>query len=751
MEDKGMEKQKELDTMMQEIIQQVARDNSTGISRFLQANPYTSFEHYNFRLMKDKPELFEETLYYESDNSRIYKEHICDILKNPNGKNTFFLVGYQGCGKTTFIHSVMNKFRKEIDTKEIVIDCDKIGKDKHQIQKTLCKLLKKNITTDSSLIAFIDFYKDNLDVIDEFNDDIFDDFFELIDEINKQGNITRQSELYRKLSCFINSKLNIKETFYLLILWNLASDYHNSDNADRKLMLFVDNLDCIDEYHELVEFVSCIDSLTVDMSEVFDKFILCDNADIHDTFVSKIKIFIAMRETTKANLPSSHFSNAFRSIYTNKDLTECYNKGEIIKNRINQLFNYDKNGLLKTGQKSQLQSVLNIIKDSYTENVIYPLFNNNYRSAVEMLINIVVSHTNAMGTYTKLMDLDQPQYKHGARGILFKFIFDEFNKSDGSEESCFKRIGVLDLLNRKSNSVSICRLILSYLSNYTETKCDSGRNSISLGDIMKDFQDIFSDDKVGKILCEMFAMRDTVWSHLVSFNQIEYKNSEQQIESYIDFVTLNPDKTMLHYSCAGKIYIEYVATHFEFFTVRVYKENRDALFCDSNLIRDSNTNNFKCVDIVNRIYEEVAKCCNSLKEFNIKLCTKNNYSDPYTAPEQYKDSHYICNFKRKEPDGRERRFKQFHEERIILTHINYIDCYRSYVLNCSDKVSDEEKLELNEELTKCIKKYVDLLASKRVLKNKNTNEELVKHYLTKIDLLEGNWNDFDTIIRKNND
>lgn len=94
-----MEEQRELEVMMLDIIQQVSGDDSTGISRFLQANPYTSFEHYNFGLMKNRSEFFEKTLYYESDTSLIYKEHICDILKNPNGKNTFFLVGYQGVEK----------------------------------------------------------------------------------------------------------------------------------------------------------------------------------------------------------------------------------------------------------------------------------------------------------------------------------------------------------------------------------------------------------------------------------------------------------------------------------------------------------------------------------------------------------------------------------------------------------------------------------------------------------------------------
>lgn len=750
MEGKRMEKQQELELMMEEIIEQVSSDNVTGISRFLQANPYTSFEHYNFRLMKDKPELFEETLYYESDSSRIYKEHICDILKNPNGKNTFFLVGYQGCGKTTFIHSVINKYKKENETKVVLIDCDKKGKDTHQILKTLCTLLRKMIIEDATFREFVNFYNANMNVIDEFNDDNYDVFFDIIEKINKKGKLDRRSDEYKELSAFINNDLSIKEVFYIFILWNLAYNYHKPEKANEKLMFFIDNLDCIDEYYELVEFISCIDSLTVDMSEVFDKFVLCEDEEVHDTFVSKIKIFIAMRETTKANLPSSHFSDAFKSIYTSKDLTECYDKGEILRKRIAKLYEFDKRGRLKPYQKEQLKLTLNIVDDTYTENVIYPLFNNNYRSAVEMLIKIIVSHTEIMKTYEYLMTLEDPQYKHGARGILFKFIFDELNKSDGNEESCFKRIGVLDLLNRKNNSVSICRLILSYLSNYTETKCDSGRNSISLSDILNDFQGIFDNEKIGKILCEMFALRDTEWSHLISFNQIEYKDREQQLESYINFSTLNPNKTMLHYSCAGKIYIEYVATHFEFFTVRVFKENRDALFCDSNLSRDTNTHNIKCVDIVNRIYSEVEKCCASLKEFNEEICVKNNYLNPYTnTPELYKNSHYICNFKRKEYGGGERRFKQFHEERIILTHINYIDCYRTYVLKYCMKISKEEKLELNEKLTMCISKYVELLASDSILKNKNTYKELVEYYRVQIGILKNNWSDFETMIRKN--
>ena len=741
----------EFELLMDEVIVRVSADNKNGVSRFLQANPYSSFEYYNFKVLRDKWDFFEKTLYCESALSRIYKDQICSILETPNGKNTFFIVGYQGCGKSTFIHSVINTYKEKNSATVVIIDCDKSGNDRHQIKKSLCKVLRNTVKNDiNNIINFINFYRTNEEIIEEFGDDNFRLFYELIDSYNINRYSENGKDRVAEIKKFISSKLNIKEALYLIVLWNLAKNYDDLQKSTDKVMLFIDNLDCVNEYSELAEFVSCVDALTVEMSEVFESFSLCHCSDLNDTFVSKIKIFIAMRETTKANLPSSHFSDAFRSIYTSKDMTEWYDKGDIIKRRITKLLEFDRRGKLDQEQHSQLDLVLKLTEDSYTRNVIYPLFNNNYRSAVEMLVGVITSHTKQMQMYCKLMSFSEPKYRHGARGILFKCIFDELNKGNGNEESCFKRIGVLDLLNRKNNEVSICRLILSYLSNYTETKCDSGRNSISLGDITSAFEGLFTDDKVAKILCEMFLLRDSIWSHLVSFNQLDCENQYQKIDSYIDIKSMNPDRTMLHYSCAGKIYIEYVATHFEFFTARIFKNQKEALFSDSNLTIDPDTGNYMCYDIINRVYSEVEHCCESLMEFNIKLCNENNFLNPYEDPGIYKNSPYVCMFKRKEYDGTERRFKQFHEERIILTHINYIDSYRLYILNQCDIIDLKQKVYLNELLTQCITNYVQLLVSDMVLKDPLTYEKFVKHYIKQIESLQDNWTDFETEISKNN-
>ena len=57
---------------------------------------------------------------------------------------------------------------------------------------------------------------------------------------------------------------------------------------------------------------------------------------------------------------------------------------------------------------------------------------------------------------------------------------------------------------------------------------------------------------------------------------------------------------------------------------------------------------------------------------------------------------------------------------------------------------------LNEKLTQCITNYVQLLVSDMVLKDPLTYEKFVKHYIKKIEYLQGNWTDFETEISKNN-
>lgn len=642
----------------------------------------------------------------------------------------------------------------------LLIDCDKrgIGNSFERIKKIFVSTLLKQIDSENNYSNFINFFEANYNTIKNFvNGNRLTEFYLFVKDLNcSLGNhppITTMSQIneYIKVSNFID-ELDLQEIFYLIVLWKISCNYEKTSNFDEKLFIVIDNLDYVDFYDDLVTFINVVDSFTIDFSDSFSKLRLYKNSNNFYSYTDKVKLIILMRETTKANLPTSHFSDAFQSIYRSNDMTEWYDKSKIIEKRFAELKKYDIENNLTTEVETQFEFLLKITDDNYTKNVIYPLFNNNYRSTVNMLAKIVSENSANFNNYKNIMGIKDKTFRHGARGILFRLILDEFNKNDGSEESCFRKIGVLDLLNRKNNEVSICRLLLSYLSNYTETKCDSARNCVKLSEILDDFRCCFKDDEILKTLCSMFELRDTHWTHLVSFNQISYKTQTKVNNTLgkIDFKDLDPEKTMVHYSCAGKIYIEYITTHFEFFSARIFKDKEKALFCDENLVIDKNTNQYKFHNIITSVYNEVAQCCDSLKSFNIKLCSENNYPNPYNDSNLYKQSHYICQFKRKSYDLEdERRFKKFHEDRMINSHIVYIDKFRLYLLNHVSGIPLEKKSIINKDIIDCIKKYVDLLKRSTTLTSEQSKYILIPHYEEKIKELLNDTNDFITEISYN--
>lgn len=749
----------EVRRMMDTIIEEINADMECGVARFLQSNPYTHLPFYTYD-NSITPDLFEKSLYCESNDSERYKNYLCKLFDRSLGKNTFFLVGYQGCGKTTFIHSVFNKYKALSKMQLLLIDCDKrgVGNSFERLKKIFVSTLHSQIDSAENYHNFIDFFEDNFNVIKSFvNGKVLVEFYTFIRElngltVNHSTSITNKKiKEYLDISKYIE-KLELQELFYLIVLWKISNSYDNSSCFDEKLFIVVDNLDYVDFYDDLVAFINVIDSFTIDFSNSFAKLKLYKNTNNFYSYTDKMKLLIVMRETTKANLPTSHFSDVFKSIYRSYDMTEWYDKSKIIAKRFSELKKYDNSNDLEKEIENQFELLLKITDDNYTKNVIYPLFNNNYRSTINMLSKVVSENISDFRNYQDIMNIKDRTFRHGARGVLFKLIFDEFNKNDGSEESCFRKIGVLDLLNRKNNEVSICRLLLSYLSNYTETKCDSARNCVKLSEILEAFSCCFKSEDILKTLCAMFELRDTHWTHLVSFNQIGYiaQNNARNNLGKIDFKDLDPEKTMIHYSCAGKIYIEYITTHFEFFTARIFKDKEKALFCNENLIFDKTTKKYKFINIIDTVYNEVKQCCDSLRTFNINLCTANNYPNPYDDSGLYKQSHYICQFKRKNYDFEdERRFKKFHEDRMINSHIVYIDKFRLYILNHTNVISDDKKTEINKEIIECIKNYVNLLKKTTTLVSEQSKYVLIPHYEERIGFLLENLNDFDTEISYN--
>ena len=707
----------------EKIVSLVNQDN--GLNRYLRSNPYSTHDRFSYGGILTK-EVFEECMYYESECAGKAKLDIFEKLSCESGLNTFFIVGYQGCGKTTFINSVIAYHKKETginSTDHIQIDCDDFGAygEDQALQKILSKKILQYITKNTLTIEnYITFYDINCTcILDCINSSVFYKTYKFFSTfINDKKRADNPDNIHEIEMFFADT--TIRDSIYVLLLLSLANDYcRGEDDAKSPVLLFIDNMDYVDDYQQLQDFITAIKALTKDMSQVFPGLILSRNSSNPSNvrFTKKVLIFISMRETTLACLPNSHDKDLDDFVFTFRDITEVYEKCRIVDKRLSFIRN---SVSLTKSRKEETELIRQLMRDEYTNRVFVPLYNNNYRRVIDAITSIMVDHPDEFRDYRAIMNSSHKFLRHGARGILFKYILDTFNapKNRSAKDNCLQKIGVLDLQNRKNNNVSVARIILAYLSSHTEPHCDNANNNITLEKIVNDLEVIFSKNEIISRILQMYSLKDSQWTHLVSFSHLNA--TPTQVSSMLkahSYDGLDLKETMVHYSCAGKIYLEYVTTHFEFFTSRIFFDEYPALFCASNI-----TGEKRYKRITTRVIEEVERCCESLCEHNDIIKTKCMYTD-----KQYEDSFFVAQIKR-HSNGRGNN--QFHEDRLINSHIGYLDRFRLYLM-LGELLGKDEKIETNEFLCKIIKRYVVLLEQKSML-NEHTKKELLPYYKQQI-------------------
>jgi hypothetical protein len=729
MDGKSTDKDDEYYKILEEIAEKVNKSDD-GISRFLQANPYTDFDFYSFGHIVT-PDIFFKYLYFESETAKNKRIKIYNMFKNDDGKNTVFLLGYQGCGKTTFTNILIDYYCSEYHIKFpsfFKIDCDTYAliSERNDIRKLFMLSFKKYISNqEKPLENFLSFFGDNNNVLSELS--IYTDllkFYKYFSDFSPEKDL-KNPENIDDLIQFIENGCTLKIIFYIIFIISISSFYDKEENA-MPYFFVIDNLDIIQNHKELKNFIRCIDDFTIEINKIFNRLKLYSNSQKNYNYTSKIKIVVTMRETTRAFIPNTHYSDVFRAIYTNFDVTEWYNKDDIAKKRIKYLLDA-KN--LSPKKRKALKYIYSIMEDTYTRNVFIPLFNNNYRKAVPMIADIVYNHLDCFDDYFSIKSLYKENYKHGARGILIKFIIDSFNSERGDFKHILKLIGAIDSHGKKNNEISIARVILSYLSNYTKTECGAGENSITLSNLMDNLNFIFSEQKIMKSILNVYSLKDSIWTHLISFNTLEYINNK-----------IIPQKTTLHYSYAGKIYLEMLTTHFEFFSARIFKDKYYSLFCKDNRVKDIN-GYYLFDNIIENVFIEVRKCCNILSDHNTKICIRQNYPSPANDNKNsYLNSHFVAMIKTDEMK------KQFHEERLVTSHIGYIDIFRIYLLNVMD-ITFEDKKNINEILYEHLVNYVRLLNSIPVCYY--AKHELIPYYLERlIDIKNKDFEDFSIEVNR---
>ena len=99
---------------------------------------------------------------------------------------------------------------------------------------------------------------------------------------------------------------------------------------------------------------------------------------------------------------------------------------------------------------------------------------------------------------------------------------------------------------------------------------------------------------------------------------------------------------------------------------------------------------------------------------------------------------------------KDKTFKQTYEERLISSHIGYIDKYRLFLLNEIKWVEEPEKRKINANLVRFIERYVKLFESNMVHKSNFSKQTLIPFFNSTIcKIKNSDFRDISTQISSN--
>lgn len=659
---------------------------SQGAMYYLRATPFTDHSEFNYDGRLNE-QFFFENLYSGEGMCNEYFESIRDSLENHKYK-TVLLTGNQGCGKTTFAHK-LKYICKDQDFLYFDFDQDTSHPTLEEYIERLSNYLHSLINNPQNTqinSKFYDLYKTNEALISG--------------KINAKNNVGNFYEQFKDLFLLQKSSENRKNNFItfinklffnqilsLIVLWHLAK------------------ISCLDE--EIRPLVFCLDNLDVlvnqEIIECFFKeyflFIrnidgIINNLEDHNiqsrgiTYNSMFCIVLVCRQHTWARVKKHYpHDNAVVHVSTHKiDITDAFTKSEILAKRERYVeknkdfFGEFLNDVLN------VRSILNDLdvteKNSHT---IYDLFNDDYRQCVLTVEDIIKDNPTLIKTYTEAKK-KLPKGSQGLRGIIYRVLFERFKG-----EGVFDDIGVLDI-DDDHPLVSNARLLLNYLNYHTyHTK-----RCIQFSKIVADFDGIISKDDIDNSLVAMFTQGyKSTWNELIAFNEI----GTEEVSTCVN--------TEIMITPAGHEYLDFIATHFEFFSTRVTKRrygNGPALFSDESVLPYCNPQeeflfngesfHFEYVfeETIFRVMEIVERCCGNMTKFYHQYM-----KERFPNKVAYLRSPYVFG-----------ETNVLHGERIIHTHIRYIDNYRLYLLGPLSGMSQKKKIKINEKLVRFIAEYIEI-------------------------------------------
>lgn len=557
----------------------------------------------------------------------------------------YTISGNAGTGKTTFVNylsSTVNDLRWVIlnisEASSTVVWLNDhityISKFKLAYKK-ICSSILKNIrsrlfdfdaNTDdeycvkvtNNLRKLLNNYKAKFGSSVRFKSKFFDDLYNIFDkDIARTAAIENIAEYFVSYFDWLFSSNDFsKELPPLLEIFLIFIRCINDD--DKMTVIILDNIErfvCDDElYNEEIDDIRrLIDNHARDQNQ-------CNSRN-----KNWFKFIMVIRNKTARMLGIS--LQTADNLANNIDISEWYDVDDIINKKESWLYSHDITvdniAYLKmiTGDRR----VCNTGEITGLQNFIEPLFNYNKRLMIDFLGNLIEKPSNRayIDRYAALMKEDNRICRFAARSLVRGLIFESLEKVD----SLFGHL--IAYKENRTHGIGITRKILTVLrdSAWREENDNSFNYIVNKIVNRKDF---FSADnsELDEFARSLFYMnsynrRTNDW---IQFVDIQIKNQHEKTtisewEKMRDLIREKYDDIYLNIMPAGEVYLRFIVTSFEFFSIR-YVEPYEPLFTlvpnKDEFKQGKAPTEFKCYKKIRDVAKKAFDCIKKIND-NLRL------------------------------------------------------------------------------------------------------------------------------------
>lgn len=368
----------------------------------------------------------------------------------------------------------------------------------------------------------------------------------------------------------------------------------------------------------------------------------------------------------------------------------------------------------------------------FTSNQLLPMFNNNFRMAMEYLYQAYFSEEYHNTIINALKDADSHQnaYEYAINGIrmmIFRYVFDDFRRN-----GYFNDIGFPDLYGIEDHSMT--RMILAYLywdnvKNYALRGCTNGYKGVTLKRIVDTFKYFCDGRKLSSILFGLSIFTNkkpekksalNAWGNLLIFDNCEEALDEDRLNELVQSCFEQKPEPLartinIRLSNAGQSFTIYYIRSFEFLEARNQRHSElPALFqlTQANEIRT-------CLSDIRTIIRNcIEKLINSCKSSCVLYCDRKH--ECFVENENCDDYMFFsCSL-----------FVRYQEcLDFIRESIDYIDRYRRYRIEMS---SEKNLFEVNDLLLDQISDYYKLYDEvKKELCSTADRQQTIENFIKK--------------------